>query len=148
MTTFRVFTAALLTTCAVSVAAAQSDSPQAQRHMLMEEIGDSTKVLGAMVKGETPYDTAKAQAALDVLIANGKEFVTLFPEGSETGEDTRALPAIWENWADFEAHAAAMVDNAEAAKVAADEGQEPFSVAFREVGGTCRACHTDYRAEK
>ena len=148
MTVLRILAAALLAAGPISLAVAQDAAPQVERHQLMEEIGDNTKILGQMVKGDTPYDTQKAQAALDVLIANGTKFVTLFPEGSETGHDTRALPAIWENWSDFEAKASALVDASEAAKVAADEGLEPFSVAFREVGGSCRACHNEYRAEK
>lgn len=147
MKTFRMIATAVLATCAVTVAAAQSELPQTQRRELMEEIGDNAKVLGDMVKGETEYDAATATEALDVIIANGKEFVTLFPEGSETGDGTDALPAIWDNWDDFEAKAAALVENAEATKAVADEGFEPFSVAFRDLGGTCRACHTDYRAK-
>jgi cytochrome c556 len=50
--------------------------------------------------------------------------------------------------ADFEEKNVEMIEAARAAREPAAEGLEAFAVAFRAVGQTCRACHTDYRAEK
>lgn len=140
--------AAFLAVAGLAPAIAQSDSPQVERHELMEDIGDAAKVMGDMAKGTVPFDSVEVQEALTIVIDNAKVFPTLFPEGSETGNDTRALPAIWENKADFEEKANDLVVAAEAARGAADNGLDSFRAAFGKIGETCRACHTDYRAEK
>lgn len=133
---------------ALSAAVAQDKPPQVERWELMDEIGAKAKLMGDMVKGETPYDAAAVNEALLVLIDHGERFTELFPEGSETGHDTRALPAIWENKADFEQKAEDLVTAAAAAQGPAAEGLESFATAFRAIGQTCRACHTEYRAEE
>jgi len=132
----------------IPLAVAQDDPPQVERWELMDEIGNNAQVMGDMVKGEEPYDAERVADALSVLIENGQKFPTLFPEGTESGHDTRALPAIWENKADFEEKAEAMVAAARAAREPAQEGLDAFRAAFGELGDTCSACHTDYRAEE
>jgi len=139
----RIFVVAITTVATFSIAAAQGDPPQVERWELMDEIGSKTQLMGEMVKRERPFDAEAVDEALLVLIDHGERFPTLFPEGS----DTRALPAIWENRADFEAKSRNMVEAARAARTAADGGLEAFAVAFRDLGQTCRACHTEYRAE-
>ena len=51
--------------------------------------------LGAMANGKMPYNAATAAADGDVIAAVAKLPVTGFVPGSETGLDTRALPALW-----------------------------------------------------
>ena len=79
-------------------------------------------------------------------LANGvSELQYLFPAGSGV-EDSDALPVIWENPEEF----AAAIDKAVAAAqkfvAAAESGDsEAISSAFREVGGSCRGCHDNFR---
>lgn len=141
-------TAALAHEGHVKVAASGERSPQIERWELMDEIGKNMKTMGDMVRGNTAYDAAEVTAALDVLVENGEAFPALFPPGTETGHDTRALPAIWENKADFEAQTRDMVEAARAAKGPAQDGLDAFRPAFQRIGATCRDCHTDYRAEE
>lgn len=148
MTKLRPLAVAIIAAASLSVANAQDTEPQVERHELMEEIGSNMKTMGDMVKGEQPYDAAKVEAALGTIGDNVQKFVTLFPEGSETGHDTRALPAIWENPSEFEERADALVEAVNAAQEVAPDGVEAFAPAFLEVGQTCRGCHTDFRAEK
>ena len=140
--------AALVVAFGAAPTLAQSASPQVERHELMEDIGDAAKVMGDMAKGTIPFDVVEVQEALTIVIDNATVFPTLFPEGSETGNDTRALPAIWENKADFDEKSNDLVVAAEAARGAADNSLASFRTAFGEIGQTCRGCHTDYRAEK
>lgn len=133
---------------AAAAEAAGDEPPQVVRWELMDEVGKNTQTLGGMAKGEIPFDAAEARAALDTIAANTEEFVTLFPEGTETGHETRALPAIWERKDEFEAQAQDSIEAAMAAKAAADEGLDPFRAAFRDLGASCRACHEDFRAEE
>ena len=56
-----------------------------------------------MVKGETPFDLAKAQEVLATFAEDAKEMPTLFPDCSKTGDHTTAAPAIWDKADDFKA---------------------------------------------
>lgn len=136
-----------LAAATVSVAIAQDQPPQVERWELMDEMGDQAKIMGDMVKGETEWDAAAVDEALGIIIADSERFPALFPEGSETGHDTRALPAIWQNKADFDQKSQDLVVAATAARETVPEGLPAFALAFREMGQTCRACHTEYRAE-
>ena len=68
-----------------------------------------------------------------------------FPEGSDFGE-TRAKASIWENMDDFNKKRGD-AENAAGALVAAVAGGDKGATieAFKALGGTCKACHQDYR---
>lgn len=119
--------------------------PIPARQEIMKENSAAMKAAGAMAKGETAWDEAEAAGAMAIIKDNMEEFPTLFPDDSMEGGKTRALPAIWENKADFEAHAAKLATDAAAAEEAAAQGQEAFAAALGEVGSNCGACHELYR---
>jgi cytochrome c556 len=131
-----------------AAALAQDEPPQVQRYELMEEMREKAEILGDMAKRAAPFDPATADAALQEIVENAEVFPTLFPPGTQTGHDTRALPAIWERRDTFEQQSQDLIDAAKAAMTAADEGFGPFRSAFRDVGRACRACHQDFRAEE
>jgi cytochrome c556 len=116
--------------------------------MLGLEIGP----LGAMAKGETDYDAAVAQGHADDLAALAAYGIgDLFLPGTSKEDrvgDTRALPAIWENTADFQAKAQDFAEAATALKAAAGQGREALAPAVGKLGATCGACHDDYRAKE
>jgi cytochrome c556 len=71
---------------------------------------------------------------------------TLFPPGTDTGHDTKALPAIWKDRAGFEKDAANYETAAKALAAAAKAGDDKaFAVAFRQTAKACGACHKAYR---
>lgn len=113
-----------------------------QREALMKDNGAQATVAGKMAQGATPFDAAVAKAAMEKIAANAAATPALFPPGSESSD---ALPAIWENFADFEAKSMALKTAADAAAVAADQGLEAFGPAFAAVGQACGACHQVYR---
>jgi cytochrome c556 len=115
------------------------------RQDIMKFNNATLKQLFPMAKGEAPLDQAAAQQALETIAANMEKFPTLFPDDSMEGGKTRALPAIWENKADFEARAAKLATDAAAAAEAAGEGQEAFAAALGEAGSNCGGCHELYR---
>src|SRR5688572_21775922 len=106
------------------------DDPIAAREALMKDNGAQATVAGQMIKGETPFDAAAAKAAMEKIAANAAQIPSFFPAGSEGGD---ALPAIWANFADFEAKAAALKTAADAA-AAATGSVETFGPAFGAVG--------------
>lgn len=114
------------------------------RIMLMDGVKTATGALGGMAKGEMAFDATKAEAARQVLMDHAAKIPVVF-EAEEMDPKSTALPAIWENWADFEAKAQAMgaaasdMDASELAWLQAGMGA---------LGGTCSACHKAYRVKK
>lgn len=105
--------------------------------------------LGAMAKGEAPYDAAAASAAAGNLAKLASmNLASYFPEGSARGqvEGTRALPAIWENGADVMAKVAALNEATAALSTAAGTDLASLQAALGPVGQACGACHQAYRA--
>jgi cytochrome c556 len=73
---------------------------------------------------------------------------TIFPKGSETGGDTKALPEIWSDSAGFQKIALAL--GAAATKLATDAkaGDADLVAAdTKALGEQCGACHKSYRAK-
>jgi cytochrome c556 len=140
----RVFSVGIAALAAAAMAgyAFAADDVVAQREALMKDNGAQAGTAGRMAQGAAPFDAAVAKAAMEKLAANAAATAALFPPGSEGGD---ALPAIWENFADFEAKALAMQTASEAAAAAADQGLEAFGPAFAAVGQSCGACHQLYR---
>lgn len=136
------FGAAAIAAASIAGFAMAQDDVIKQRQDLMKDNGAQARTAGQMAQGATPFDAAVAKAAMEKLAANAAEIAADFPPGSEGGD---ALPAIWENFADFEAKATALQTAAQAAAAAADGGLEAFAPAFGAVGQACGACHQAYR---
>lgn len=125
---------------------AQNTAPITERQNVMKTISDDARTLGAMAKGDTPFDAAKAGAILAGWEAGGKKFASLFPDDSKTGGKTRAKADIWQNKADFEAKNADFIKAATAAKAATSA--EAFKASFSAIGKTCDGCHEKYRGPR
>lgn len=107
----------------------------------MEQIGGGMKVLGSMAKGEMAFDAAAAQAAVATIVAESEKVPALF-EAQEDDPASEALPAIWEDYADFTAKA---MDLNAAAKGVTITAEADLGGAMGALGGTCKACHSKYR---
>jgi len=129
----------------IGLALAQSD-PIKERQELMKSNGRSVGTVTAMLKGEKPFDAKAAADAMGEINGNIGTFVTLFPEGTETGGNTRAKPEIWKNKKDFEDWGAQLKEDTAKAQAAAAGGMDSVRAALAEVGKTCTGCHDDYRA--
>jgi cytochrome c556 len=116
---------------------------QAMMHMaatlLFQEVMPIAK------NGGDPKPAGHAADGLDLF---GHSIAGLFPEGS-AGPDSRALPAIWANKADFVARANALGAAAARLKQLADAGDKAgFAAQAPEVARGCNGCHSLYRAEE
>ena len=123
------------------------DSPQEARHELMEDVGSAAKTIGTMLKEEAPFDAAQAMAALQVWADAAEPFGDLFPEGSETGFDTEAAPAIWTDRAGFDEQLQQFSAATEAAVDAGPQDLEALKAAAGPVFKVCKSCHETYRIE-
>jgi cytochrome c556 len=119
-----------------------------QRKALMKAVGGASKTGSQMVKGEVPFDAAKAGEAMGTIATSWAAFAKLFPKGSETGGETTASPKIWESFKDFEDKGAKLASDATAAQKAAANGADAFKAAYGEVTKNCAACHQPYRVQK
>ena len=112
------------------------------RQQLMKDIGGATQVLGRMVQGQAAFDAAAAEAARATLEARGAAIPATF-ESPETEPASTALPAVWTAFDDFTAKGVALEQAAAGLDVTS---LETLQAGFGAVAGTCRACHTAYRA--
>jgi cytochrome c556 len=123
------------------------DDPIHERHELMEGVGDAAKPIGQMLKGEREFDAAGVMASFETFDEASARFGELFPPGSETGQDTEAAPAIWEDRAGFEEALAAWADAVDAAIAANPQTLDETKPVAGEIFNTCKGCHDDYRIE-
>jgi len=131
---------------AVALGAAWADEdPIKQRQDLMKANGDATKPIVGMLKG-APFDLAAVKTALTTYANTAAKAPALFPDSSKSGK-TDALPAIWENKADFDARFTKFADDVDAAsKTIVDEAS--FKATMSGVLKNCGGCHEQYRAKK
>jgi cytochrome c556 len=121
------------------------DDPRHERHELMEGVGDAAKPVGKMLKGERDFDAGVVMTSFETFDAASAKLGGLFPPGSETGEDTQAAPAIWEDRAGFEEAIATWADAIDAALVANPQTLEETKPAAGKIFKACKGCHDNYR---
>jgi cytochrome c556 len=131
---------------ATGAVVAQGD-PIKERQTILKGIGEATKPIAAMLKGATPYDNATVQKSLATSADGAKKLPDLFPDNSKTGEDTEALPKIWEEKTKFNAIYAKLAATATAAEGTISD-QASLKANIGSVFGNCKTCHDDYRAKK
>jgi cytochrome c556 len=133
---------------AAPVAAQDAEAAIKARQGQMRILSLNLGVLGGMAKGEIEYSEEMAQYAADNLVTAASINQSFhWPEGSDTMsvDGTRALPAIWENVPDVMSNMDDLRSAAAEMQTAAAEGPEAIGAALQKVGGTCKACHDDYR---
>ncbi len=127
----------------IAAVAAQSD-PIAERRNIMKQVGAATRTGTQFVKGEAPFDLAKAKEVLQVYAVAADKTHAYFPETSKTGGETTASPKIWESQEDFRARFDAWAKDIEKAK-AQTKDLETFKAEFTTLTKACGSCHQAYR---
>nr|P00146.1 RecName: Full=Cytochrome c' [Rhodopseudomonas sp.] len=119
------------------------------RQDYFKSLGGAMKALSGVAKN---YDAeaAKAEAAkLEAILAT--DIKPLFAPGTSDADfpgESEAKASIWENMEDFGAKGQAMHEAGMELIAAANTGEaSAFGPALKKLGGTCKACHDDYRAE-
>ena len=136
----------LMVACAFGVVYAHGESkdlpegPIRNRHDLMEGIGKNAKIIGDALKAGDLSPVAGAAAKIQ---ASAAKITALFPPGS-TDPKSRAKPEIWTNWPKFEDTAKQLEAKAGALAAAAKSGGD-VGAASKEMFGTCKSCHDDFR---
>jgi len=118
------------------------------RQGLMKLNGHNLYYMLAMSRGRIDYDAASAQAAADSLVALTQvNQMRMWPPGTDSDAllETRALPALWENFPDVMEKVGAVKEAALALQAVAGDGLEPMTAAASAVNDACNACHKQYR---
>ncbi|MEL7043933.1 MAG: cytochrome c [Pseudomonadota bacterium] len=144
-------TAAALAIASASVALAHSSKEepmQAYRQSYWALVAMNFGPMGAMLKGEIPWDETRMQAfANNVAGMASVDVARAFGPGSDKGK-TRAKPEIWENTDDFLEKYENFKTAAAGLATAAQSGDKgTIGAAFKEAGGACKACHDEYKAK-
>ena len=100
-----------------------------------------------MLRGDAEYDVGVLMNSLETFGTVSEKFGNLFPQGSETGADTEAAPAIWEDRAGFEQALADWREATGAAIAARPQSLDEARPVVGPVFNTCKGCHDDYRIE-
>ena len=113
-------------------------------------IGWNFAPIGAMVKGEVPFDAAA--------VARHAQYVEMMskaaPEGFSKGtgpdvvKNTEAKPEIWTKWSEFETRMTNFQQEAAKLAEAAKGGKEAdIKAQFGKTAETCKACHKEFRKD-
>jgi len=124
--------------------AATPDEIIAQRQANQKRVGEiSDGIKKALAGGAT------AASQLDVVKEMDQRAHLLkgyFPEGTETGGNTKAKPEIWSDRDGFNKANDTYTDAVDKLLTLAQAGDTAgFTAQFTQVGGTCGACHRVYR---
>ena len=96
--------------------------------------------------GESGADVKQCDDGAKGLVSWGHVIPTLFPDGTQTGHDTKAKAEIWSDREGFEKAAANFTTAAEKLEtLAAADDKAGFAAQFKETAGTCGACHRQFR---
>ena len=113
---------------------------QARYKWMGDAFGNMKKVIDA------GGDVAPLAADAAAISAWGHRIPTVFPVGTETAHNTKALPAVWSDRATFTQRAAALETEAgKLSTVAAGGDKAAFAAQYQTTGGACGACHRQFR---
>lgn len=114
------------------------------RHSVFHTIAWHFGTLGAMAKGDQPFDQETFEKKANILA----ELSALPWEGfqPDSAEGSDAKPEIWDNRDDFDNKAETFQNEAhKLAQLASEGDQQAMFSQVGEVGKSCKACHQEYR---
>jgi cytochrome c556 len=127
-----------------ATAQAQSDII-AERRAGLKRMGEHMEAMKPIA--DARGNAQPAVARVDDMIAWFRTLPAKFPAGSGTG-DTKALPAIWQDFPRFQQANTAMLGQLDTLRAAAASGDgAAFATAFQATGPQfCGGCHRPFRA--
>ncbi len=110
--------------------------------------------LGAMAKGQSPYDADAATRAANNLLAMAKlDNTTMWPQGSDNSvpaldNKTRAKPEAWTTYPEIVDKHKALITAATTMAAEAGNGLDAVRANIGAVGQSCKGCHEAFRGPK
>ena len=134
---------------ATSVVVAQQEVAVQQQNQMKAQGKSMYGVLLKMVKGETPYDQAAVNTALNELEASVGKIPTVFttnPKEDVVNASFGSSQKIWQNKADFDAKVPPVTKTIAEVKGTVKDGAS-LKVAFDAIQAKCTDCHETYRVK-
>lgn len=133
-------------------AAAQFQKPEdaiKYRQSALTVMANHFSRIAAMAQGRVPFDAKVAAENADIVLTMSKLPFHAFGEGTDKGLPQRAKPEVWKEQPKFKAAAEKMQAEVVKLDAAAKTGNlDAIKAAVGAVGGSCKACHDDFRADK
>jgi cytochrome c556 len=105
-------------------------------------------MLGAMAKGERPYNKDEAIRRASYVVELSKLPWEGFGPGTDQGAPTKAKPEIWKETAKFkDLQDKLMAETAKLEVVAKTGDEAAFKAQVGATGKACGSCHDDFRAK-
>ena len=145
-------TVVIVGTLLLGVGSAVMAQEDALKHAqtFMKGNGKNAGALGAMVKGEKPYDQAAVNTALAQFEDTAKNLPTLFPDslkGAKWEGDYSASPKIWEDKTGFSEHISSFGKTVADAKGKITD-LDSLKATLPVIGKQCGGCHETFRVKK
>lgn len=135
----------LAATAGVVLAQGEEAGAVAYREKIMRVNGASMGAINDILKFNLATGTEHIVAHAETLQRESELIADAFEQEVVT-EESRALPAIWQQWDEFVAAADALGQaSAKLAEVARGGDQRAIMAEVRAVGGACGGCHDSFR---
>ena len=128
---------------------AQQDVAVTQQNLMKSQGRSMYGVLGKMVKGETKYDQAAIDKALNDLQTDVAKIATVFtpnPKEDVVNANFGASQKIWQNKADLDGKIPAVTKVIEDTKGKIKDA-DTLKAGFDAIQAKCTGCHDDYRVK-
>lgn len=103
--------------------------------------------LNAVAQGRVPYEPVSTTVNAEIVQMMSTLPWAAFVDGTDKG-DTRALPKIWSERAQFDAGAVKLREETNKLVAAAKSGNlDQIKAAVGAVGQSCKACHDNFRKD-
>lgn len=117
--------------------------PITARQEAFKKVGGAMESIGGMLKGKVAFDAEQFKTFVANMQQASEEAFQNFGEGTQGGN---AKDELWANKADFDKGAEEMKAAIAALNEAAQTGnKEAIGPAVGAVGGTCKACHENFK---
>jgi len=115
------------------------------RQAAFQVMGTHVQRLGAMAKGDAPFDKATAESNAAIVELLSRQLSGAFPPSSDMAP-SKAKPEVWQEAPQFKTHQDQLQSTSAKLTVAARAGDlAAFKAAFNSLSQTCKACHDGYR---
>ena len=124
-----------------------AESAVEYRQNALSIMRDNFAAMGDMVKGDVAFDAAIfQQRAEDFARLSHIPWAGFSVDGAMPGDNTDALPEIWDNWDDFKQRTVDFTADAEKlAEVAAGGSLDDIKLVFMAAAKNCKDCHDNYK---
>ena len=144
MNFFKIFTVIAITTSSIALAhSGVKDKNVKERMMLMKAMADNTKLIGQMLKKQTPIELNEVKRALEQLSSLSLQTPTVF-EINATDPKSEAKQNIWDEFDEFTKLSDDLAKSTSELAILVEDVDD-LRPTLMKVSEGCKACHSNYR---